>query len=208
MVIRLTLIQLRGNQACYLFNYFLNSTPLTVVLSLPTAVSLTFALKVKQRRSQAAVCCIYMRVLQKKTSQMALTSWYQTTQGHNGGKKRENKICDKYKCALAKQRGCYSLCNSAWSDCTLLSRIVDRECAERVVRLSRQDQKQDVGVVGLRLDQEERFYDWINVVFKWRRCMACCWCYSTLHRNTCTSAYCPTGYWVRGGEILAYLHYQ
>ena len=39
---------------------------------------------------------------------------------------------------------------------TLLSRIVDRECAERVVRLSDKIKEQDVEVVELRLDQEER----------------------------------------------------
>lgn len=39
---------------------------------------------------------------------------------------------------------------------TLLSRIVDRECAERVVRLSDKIKEQDVEVEELRLDQEER----------------------------------------------------
>lgn len=39
---------------------------------------------------------------------------------------------------------------------TLLSRIVDRQCAERVVRLSDKIKEQDVEVVELRLDQEER----------------------------------------------------
>lgn len=38
---------------------------------------------------------------------------------------------------------------------TLLSRIVDRQCAERVVRLSDKIKEQDVEVVELRLDQEE-----------------------------------------------------
>lgn len=38
----------------------------------------------------------------------------------------------------------------------LLSRIVDRDCAERVVRLSEKIKEQDVEVVELRLDQEER----------------------------------------------------
>lgn len=39
---------------------------------------------------------------------------------------------------------------------TLLSRIVDRQCAERVVRLSDKIKEQDVEVVELRLEQEER----------------------------------------------------
>lgn len=39
---------------------------------------------------------------------------------------------------------------------TLLSRIVDRQCAERVVRLSEKIKEQDVDVVEFRLDQEER----------------------------------------------------
>ena len=39
---------------------------------------------------------------------------------------------------------------------TVLSRIVDRECAERVVRLSDKIKEQDVEAVELRLDQEER----------------------------------------------------
>lgn len=39
---------------------------------------------------------------------------------------------------------------------TLLSRIVDRQCVERVVRLSEKIKEQDVEVVELRLDQEER----------------------------------------------------
>ena len=38
----------------------------------------------------------------------------------------------------------------------LLSKIVDRECAERVVTLSNKIKEQDVEVVELRLDQEER----------------------------------------------------
>ena len=160
--IRLTVIHFRGNQAHYLPNYFLNCTPLSAIII--TNQCFSFSCTIGEAIKKPGSRVPYLRggftvenlpdgIFFKKPFHYGTKQLQAIME-----KKSEIKfvITSNANVNLQSNRDFIPSPTQPETVVTLLSRIVDRQCAERVVRLSDKITEQDVEVVELRLDQEER----------------------------------------------------
>lgn len=160
--IRLTVIHFRVNQARYFPNYFLNFTPLSAIIITNQCFSFfcTVGEAIKKPGSRVPYLCGGFTVENLPDGIFFKKPFHYGTKQLQAvmEKKSEIKfvITDNLDINLQSNRNVIPSLTQPETVVTLLSRIVDRQCAERVVRLSDKIKEQDVEVVELRLGQEER----------------------------------------------------